>query len=106
MSSWRKSGRIASVAAGLIILVQFAVPISRLVDEDKATRFGWQMFSGSRAFPQLVVETPEGDVDIALSDFLIRQRVEIDVVQVLPPFLCSEIPNAVSVRWDDGEYQC
>ena len=106
MSSWRKSGPVAAFVAGLIVLAQFYVPVSRLIDGDEATRFGWQMFSGSRAFPELVVETPQGDVEIALSDYLIRQRVEIDVASVLPPHLCDEIPNAITVTWADGKYRC
>jgi hypothetical protein len=106
VSSWRKSGPFAVFVAGLVVLIQLCVPVSRLIDGDEATRFGWQMFSGSRAFPELVVETPQGDVDIALSDYLIRQRVEIDVADVLPPHLCDEIPNAIAVTWADGEYRC
>lgn len=64
------------------------------------------MFSGSRAFPHLVVETPDGDVDVDLADFLVRQRAEIDVAEVLPPHLCDVIQGASVVRWGDGEYRC
>ena len=107
MSSWRKSAPLAVLVAGTLLFVQLAMPISRLIDGEEASRFGWQMFSGSRAFPELVVETDDGEeVAIDLSEYLIRQRVEIDVAAVVPPHLCAEIPGATAVRWDGGEYEC
>jgi hypothetical protein len=103
---WRQAQPWALVVVLLILATQFALPISRLLDDDEASRFGWQMFSGSKAFPELAVQTDEGEIDILLSDYLVRERVEIDVAAVLPPHLCAVVPGAIRVMWDDGEFRC
>lgn len=105
MSSWRKSPVIAVTVACLILVVQFAVPISRLGDHNLAARFGWQMFSGAAGVPQFVVETPGGDIEIVLEDYVARVRADIDLSR-FPSHLCEVVPGAEAVRWGEDSYLC
>lgn len=103
---WRKSRVLAVVVFTAVLAVQLAIPVSRLVGSGDAQRFGWQMFSGSEAFPEFVVVTAVGEQQVSLDDYLLRQRVELDVVGALPPHLCMVVPDAVMVTWDGGSYRC
>lgn len=103
---WRKSRVLAVVVFTLVLAVQVAIPTSRLIG-GHAQRFGWQMFSGSEAFPEFVVVTSTGERPVSLEDHLLRQRVELNVGEALPPHLCEVIDNAVSITWDGGgSYEC
>lgn len=97
---------IAALVFTVVLAAQLGIPVSRLGNTDSAQRFGWQMFSGSKAFPQLVVVTASGERDIRTVDYLLRARVEIDLIEALPPHLCEVISDAASIRWDDGSYRC
>jgi len=97
---------MAAIVFTAVLAAQLGIPLSRLGADDQAQRFGWQMFSGSRGFPQFIVVTATGEKEIKAGDFLLRSRVEIDVVSALPPHLCAVIEGAVTVTWDKGSYRC
>ncbi len=97
---------MAALLFTAVLAVQLAVPTSRLIGPGHAQRFGWQMFSGSEAFPEFVVITSTGEEEVDLADHLLRQRVELDVVEVIPPYLCEIVPDAVAVRWDGESHRC
>lgn len=103
---WRRSRRIAALLFTAVLAVQVIVPTSRLIGPGHAQRFGWQMFSGSEAFPEFLVITSTGEEEVDLADYLLRQRVELDVVGVVPPHLCEVVPDAVAVRWNGGSHRC
>lgn len=105
MAGWRRSPAIAGLVVASFLIVQLVVPISRFGD-DSTRRFGWQMFSLARPSPQFVVTTSTGDIEIALSDYMARVRADVDVTLLLPPHLCSVIPGADYVTWEDGSHQC
>jgi hypothetical protein len=104
MREWRKSIVVAVVATTLFLIVQLAMPISRL--GDTARRFGWQMFSTAQFAPEFVVVTEDDEIDIDHRDYVAMSRADVDFEKLLPPHLCSVVPNAVSVRWEGGELIC
>lgn len=103
--NWRRSPPIAVAVVALILIVQLAIPISRLGDET-ARRFGWQMFSSSVAVPKFSVATAEGEFEVELSRYMARIRADIDIVTLIPPHLCATVPGAQRVTWADSEYTC
>lgn len=105
MSDWRRNRLAAGLIIGAFVIVQLAVPISRLGAGDPA-RFGWQMYSSARPSPQFVVETADGDIAVDLDDYLAARRVEIDVSDALPEHLCSVVDGAIRVTWEDGAHEC
>jgi hypothetical protein len=106
MSSWRGSPVVAAVACALFLVVQLAIPISRIDETDRGTRFGWHMFSGAQGTPEFVVETAEGEKNIALEDYMARVRVDVDIRGQLPSHVCDVVPGALVVSWDQGEHLC
>lgn len=64
------------------------------------------MFSGSEAFPDFVVVTSSGVKKVSIEDYLISDRVELDVVEAFPPFLCEIFSGAEEIAWDGSSYQC
>jgi hypothetical protein len=104
VSDWRKSTVVAATAIAVYLVVQFAIPISRIGDD--ARRFGWQMFSTAQFAPEFVVVTPTGEIDIDHRDHVAMSRADVDFERLLPPHLCRVVPGAVSVRWEEGELEC
>lgn len=103
---WRRSRRVAALVFTAVLAVQLAIPTSRLIGPGPAQRFGWQMFSGSEAFPEFVVVTSTGEENIDLADYLLRQRVELDVVEAVPRHLCEVVPDAIAVTWGGRSHRC
>ena len=105
MTGWRTS-RVAAVSViAVFFIVQLAIPISRIGDDDPR-RFGWQMFSTSSQAPHFVVTTDTGEVEVDLADYMARVRGDIDIVSLMPPHLCNVIPGAESVSWEGGDFEC
>lgn len=103
---WRTSRVIAVVVFTLVLAVQLIIPVTRLAGGGHPQRFGWQMFSGSEAFPDFAVVTSAGVEEISVEDYLVTNRVELAVEEAFPPFLCEVFPNAEEVVWDRSSYQC
>ncbi len=103
---WRKSRVIAVFVFTLVLAAQLIIPVSRLAGGQHAQRFGWQMFSGSEAFPNFAVVTSEGVKDVSIEDYLVTNRVELDVVGAFPPHLCEVFPNAREIVWDGNSHRC
>lgn len=106
VSEWRKSPMVAGIAVALFVLIQLAIPISRLGDHDRAERFGWQMFSVSVPAPTLTVVTGSGEEEVVLEDYMARVRSDIDIIALMPPHLCEVVEDSVAVIWDEGSHQC
>lgn len=106
MRDWRKTRAVAVLVITLFLITQLVVPISRFGD-DSAKRFGWQMFSEGYASPGFVVHTTEGaDVEIPLGDYTAILRADVALTELIPPHLCTVVPDAASVTWQTGEYLC
>lgn len=97
---------IAVVVFTVVLAAQLIIPVSRLAGGGHAQRFGWQMFSGSEAFPSFAVVTSTGLEDVSIEDYLVTNRVELDVVGAFPPHLCEIVPDAREIVWDGSSYQC
>lgn len=106
MSAWRRSPVIALLIVSVFLVVQLAIPISRLGHHQPTVRFGWQMFSVAIPAPEFVVATTNGDVSIDLEDYMARVRGDIDIEALLPPHLCQVVQGAIRVTWADGSYEC
>lgn len=104
--SWRTSSTLALVVIVLFIVLQVAIPVSRIGVHESGRRFGWQMFSTARETPSFVVVTEDGELPVALKDYMAGPRGDIDIVGLLPPHLCNTVPGALRVTWESGEHQC
>ena len=94
------TGRRRLLAAVIVAFValQVAVPTLMLFQE-RAARFGWQMFSGARSDAEFVLVDRLGvERKVEVGDYVGKQRAEIDFEAVLPPYLCEREPDAVLVR--------
>lgn len=105
MSNWRRSRPLALAVIIAFLVVQLAIPISRLENED-TRRFGWRMFSVTRLAPEFVVVTGTEDMEIVIEDYMARVRADIDIAGLLPAHLCAVVPDARKVTWEDGEHPC
>ena len=107
MTGWRWNPRIAAVCLVLFLIVQLTVPIVRITQEaDRATRFGWQMFTRSAFVIDFTVTTASGQVEVALDDVLVVLRGELPLEELIPPHLCSTVEGARQVSWEGGELEC
>ncbi len=106
MTEWRKSPIVAAIAVVLFVVLQLAIPISRMGNDGGLQRFGWQMFSTIGEAIEFKVHTPTGTVVIDLEEVMARARGDIPLEELLPPHLCNRVEGAVSVTWDDKSYQC
>ena len=106
MTNWRQSRPLALMVIAVFLIIQLALPISRLGDVS-AKRFGWQMFSEGSTLPLFVVHTDDGtEFETSLDDYTAMLRADIDLVDLVPPHLCAVVPDAASVTWQTGEYRC
>lgn len=101
---WRRSRLAAAIVIAFFFAVQLAIPIGRLDGESQ--RFGWQMFSSASLRGHFVVTTADGQMDIDVEDYVAAVRAEVDVDRLLPVHLCSTIPGAEIVTWDNGSHEC
>lgn len=105
MTSWRQSRILASLVVFAFLAVQISLPIQRAVDED-SRRFGWQMYSASDPAPDFVVSTSEGSEEISLADYTPVIRTDVPYAELIPPHLCSAVPDAQRVTWGNGTFEC
>lgn len=92
--------RIIIVVVAAFLLVQIAVPVVSLFGPRPA-RFAWQMYSGSRAMATLSVVYDDGRVEpVSWDDYLIHPRLDMDLLTLLPPRICSLVEGATAVRID------
>ena len=105
MSDWRRSSTVAVIAVSLFIMVQLAIPLFRVGNQD-LQRFGWQMYSSARPSPEFTVYTTTGSETIDLEQYMARIRLDISLEELMPPHLCAVVPGAESVTWDDSVHQC
>lgn len=90
----------------IFLVVQLAIPISRLSPPETAHRWAWQMFSRTPHSIQFVIHTPTDTTDVELHEYMAQVRGDIDLTEVLPPHLCAVSEDAVKVTWDSGELEC
>ena len=106
MAEWRKYRTVAAAGVALFVVLQLAVPISRLGDGNQTERFGWQMFSRVGDPIDFTVHTSTGSLVIDLEQVMARTRADIPLEALLPPHRCNTVDGAESVTWDDKGYEC
>ena len=106
MIEWRKSPTVTAVSVALFVILQLAIPISRMGDTEQAQRFGWQMFSTVGESFEFTVQTLTGNLVIDLEEVMARARGDIPLEELLPPHLCETVEGAETVTWDDKSYKC
>ena len=106
MTEWRKSSTVAAVGVALFVVLQLAIPISRMGDGEQAQRFGWQMFSTVGESFEFTVHTSTGSLVIDLEEVMARARGDIPLEELLPPHLCDTVEGAENITWDDKRYEC
>lgn len=106
MSNWRANGKTALVVVVVFLLVQLAVPISRLHPRETPHRWAWQMFSRSPHSVQFIVHTPTGSTEVDVSQYMSVVRGDIDLTTAMPMHLCSVHDDAVRITWETEELEC
>lgn len=107
MTGWRWNRKLAVAVLSAFVAIQLPIPTVLLVSADGSSqRFGWQMFSHAAPDPGFTVVTPTGEQSVALASILARPRADIMLTDLVPPFLCSTVPGALRVTWDDGSLEC
>lgn len=84
-----------------VFALQIAIPAAKLRSGSQS-RFGWQMFARLGSDPWFGVRYADGSVDtVQVGDYLARVRSDIDLPALLPPHLCRQFDEAVTVlvRW-------
>ncbi len=105
MSDWRGTRPLAYVILAVILCLQLALPLSRLGTDDR--RFGWKMFSEEGTPLGLGVHTTDGsEIEIDPGDYMAMVRVDVDILDLLPPHLCTVVPDAARVTWEGGSLEC
>jgi hypothetical protein len=89
----------------LYLAVQILVPAILLLASERPTRFGWQMFTGSRQ-PRFWRLSSDGS-RIPVSLVEVREivgvvRSELDYEQYVPPQLCQRQPSAIAIESERG----
>lgn len=101
-----KEGRwgAAELFAVAWVAVQVGLPVALLLLAERPAPLGWQMYSATRAFPEVRAEGPAGELRVVeLDRFVPRPRAEVEYSVLLPPFLCRELPGTVAVRVRTGD---
>ncbi|HKY20089.1 MAG TPA: hypothetical protein VJM31_02620 [Vicinamibacterales bacterium] len=89
----------------LYLLIQIAVPTILLFFPDRPTRFGWQMFSGSRLpfFSRLFTDGRRVPVSLQEVQLVVGVvRSELDYERYVPPILCKREPFAGAILSEHG----
>lgn len=85
------------------VVVQVGLPTVLLAVGERPAPLGWQMYSATRPFPQVVAEVEgRGPEEVDLSRYVPRPRAEVDYARLLPPFLCQHIPGALAIEVRGG----
>ncbi len=106
MTDWRAHPRTAAVLVVVSLVVQLAIPISRLSPTDTPHRWAWQMFSRTPHSVQFVLHTPSGPTEVDINQYMARARGDIDLTTSMPFHLCSVHDEALRVTWESGELEC
>ena len=90
----------------LFLAIQIAVPIVKLTSPRPA-RFGWQMWSARKKFPQFFLVKGDRKWPANLSPYIAWSRGEMDFTSALPAHLCRVVPDidAVEIRAPNTETQ-
>lgn len=88
------------------LVVQLAIPISRLFPLETPHRWAWQMFSRTPHSVQFVIHTPTDTTDVVLRQHMAQVRGDIDLTGLMPAHLCLVYDEAIRVTWDSGELEC
>jgi hypothetical protein len=96
----------AAVFSLAYLLVQLAVP-AYMLTQPRPARFGWQMYSAVRADVvggAFHIEDARGGLTpVDRSRHVARARLEVDYLEVLPPYLCDTVAGAAAVVFMRGE---
>ena len=83
------------------LAVQILVPSWQLT-KPRPARFGWQMYAAGAPASEFSVVGRDGSVtSIALEEYIVRTRDDLDVLRYLPPAICART-GAASVRYRDA----
>lgn len=82
----------------LFVAVQLIVPTIALFGP-RASRFGWQMYSGAQTRAEFVMVDANGrEHAVDVHDYVGQHRAEIDLTGSLPAYICEVEPRAALVR--------
>ncbi len=80
---------------------QIALPAWQLT-RPRPARFGWQMYAGGARASEFAAVRRDGSVTaVALDEYVVRSRDDLDLLRYLPPVICART-GAVAVRYRDA----
>lgn len=94
------------------LAIQIAIPAAAL-SLPRPARFSWQMYAGVRTKAEFTIVRDDGsEHEAELSDYLGNPRLDIDVTDSLPAYICENEPDVAFVRVDEPlsdattDYRC
>jgi hypothetical protein len=83
------------------LVIQIVVPLWQLT-QPRPARFGWQMYAAGAPAAEFAAVGRDGSVTpVALHEYIVRRRDDLDLLGVLPPAVCART-GAVAVRYRDA----
>jgi hypothetical protein len=83
------------------LVAQVVVPCWQLT-QPRPARFGWQMYAAGASASAFAAVHGDGSLrPIALADYIVRRRDDLDLRRFLPPAICART-GAVAVRYRDA----
>ena len=94
---------MASMGDRPFLVVQVVVPSWQLT-QPRPARFGWQMYAAGAGVAFAVVGRDGAVTPVALEDYIVRRRDDLDLRRYLPPVICART-GAAAVRYRDAASQ-
>jgi hypothetical protein len=86
------------------LVIQIVVPSWQLT-KPRPARFGWQMYAAGAPAAEFAAVGRDGSVtSVALEEYVVRRRDDLDVLRHLPPAICART-GAAAVRYRDAARQ-
>jgi len=97
----RRKLSIPTILIVVFLAIQIAIPAAAL-SLPRPARFSWQMYAGVRTKADFTIVRNDGsEHEIDPSDYLGNPRLDIDVTDSLPVFICLNEPDVALVRIDE-----
>ena len=83
------------------LAVQIGMPAWQLT-RTRPSRFGWQMYAARAQASSFAAVARDGTVTpVALDDYILRRRDDLDLLRFLPPAICART-GAAAIRYRDA----
>lgn len=95
---WNVRQKLTAIFFVSYLVLQIGLPIYRFF-APRPSSFGWQMFAGIRTYPDFYLISTNGESVLVEQPFEYfgNPRADLDIVDVLPKYLCETNPQVETV---------